>query len=89
MRRGMVALGAALVLWLVPMPASADSGSYTTNDGLLCNWTGFGNQANVFCSGYSWRAGGYVNYSCDYQFFGGSTSWSCHDMRGNYWSGSR
>lgn len=92
MRRGIIALGTALIVAFTPLAALADSGSFTSDDGPTCSWTGSSGSGyvDIDCSGYSRRAGGYVRYSCTYYFYGGgSADWSCRDSDGNTWRGSR
>ena len=71
-------------------PALADYGTFTNDEGLSCTYSGSGRNYDIHCSGYSIRAGRYVSYNCDYYFYGGgSASWSCRDLNGNTWRGSR
>lgn len=92
MRNAIIALGAALIVSLTagPAVARADSGSFMTDDGPSCFYSGLGGSYTIDCSGYSRSAGRFVRYSCDYQIYGyGSASWTCRDGDGNRWSGSR
>jgi hypothetical protein len=91
MRHVMIALGAVLVLSLMAAsPASADYGTYTTSNGLSCNYSGFGSMYTINCSGISMPSGRFVNYSCSYFIYGpNSASWDCRDINGNTWHGSR
>jgi hypothetical protein len=77
-------------LWFgAAQAAQAESGSFITNDGLTCSYSGSGSMYTVYCSGFSHKAGGYVSYNCDYMILGSSASWTCRDMHGNSWRGSK
>lgn len=90
MRRILGATALAAAILLTPATASADMGSFTTSDGDLCTWTGFGSMYSIDCSGYNWRAGRSVSYHCDLDVFGQMVSWRCRDSySGATWSGSR
>jgi len=85
----LTAAALSLALWLPPATALADFGSYYDQNGLYCFWSGSGSFYFIDCSGYSSRLGGYYSYTCDVDVIGRFMEWSCRDMRGNSWRGSR
>jgi len=82
-------IAATALLAIGATGALADYGTYNTNDGPSCSYSGSGSMYTFDCSGYSRSAGGYVRYSCDYTVYGSSASWSCRDSNGATWRGSR
>ena len=83
-------IAATALLAIGATGALADYGTFDTNDGPSCTYSGSGSMYTIDCSGYSRSTGGYVRYSCDYNVYsGGSADWSCRDSNGTRWRGSR